>query len=69
VTSDGETTRPGLAGEGPDRPAAPSRRYRPQRRTNEPHGPCRYCGGLGDAHKLTCRLLRLPDEDEGEPLP
>ena len=68
MSSYGETPRPGLAGADPDRSGVPSRRYKPQRRTNEPHGPCGYCGGLGDAHKLTCRLLRLQGKDEDEPL-
>jgi hypothetical protein len=71
MTSDSKAPRPGLAGEEPDQRGLSWHRYEPQRRTNEPHGPCPRCGGLGDAHYLTCPLLRLtypvsqlPDEDE-----
>ena len=32
--------------------------------TNERHRPCRRCGALGPAHKLTCPLLQLPGKPE-----
>ena len=32
-----------------------------------PRGPCRRCGGQGDAHYLTCPLLRLPTRPEAAP--
>jgi anti-sigma regulatory factor (Ser/Thr protein kinase) len=71
MTSDERTSHPGPPNEDPGRPSVDFRQYQPQRRTNEARGPCRYCSGRGDAHKLWCRLLRLPHAGEppinGEP--
>jgi anti-sigma regulatory factor (Ser/Thr protein kinase) len=66
VAPDGEATsrrprgrRPGfvaqLVSEGSGRDAA------------NPSGPCKRCGGLGDAHYLTCPLLQLPTGPESAP--
>jgi hypothetical protein len=32
--------------------------------TDNPHAPCKRCGGLGGVHYLTCPLLRRPGQPE-----
>jgi anti-sigma regulatory factor (Ser/Thr protein kinase) len=60
MTSDKEDPHPDPQDEDLHQPS----RYEPQRRTNESHGPCKRCGGRGDAHFLWCPLLKLPDTGE-----
>jgi len=56
MTSDRETSRPDPPDDDPG-----------QARADEPHGPCRRCGGLGGAHYLTCPLLQLPEKPGPQP--
>jgi hypothetical protein len=63
MASDGQTTYPRPPGARTG-PGAWLARDGARDSTYNTHRPCKRCGGLGDAHYLTCPLLRLSDQPE-----